>query len=210
MIVAVFGASGRTGRAFVQVAAEAGLLQRLHYRTAPAEASPDTATVVVGSLNDPTAVREVLRGADAAVVLFGPNPSATRVFCATATKAIIAGMRTQEVPRLLCLTGAMIGELPGNVSLGLKLMSFGVRRTGQAEVLDDRDHQERLVRGSKLQWVTVKPPRLTDAAGGEVDAGPAVKVGLGSHCSRAALARFLVGELMQPKFANSPVYVKDR
>ena len=31
MIVAVFGASSRTGRAFVQVAGEAGLLQRLHY-----------------------------------------------------------------------------------------------------------------------------------------------------------------------------------
>jgi len=208
MIVAVFGASGRTGRAFVQIAAEAGLLQRLHYRTALAEPSPDTATVVVGALNDPTAVREVLRGADAAVVLFGPTKATTKMFCATATKAIIAGMRTQEVPRLLCVTGAMIGTMPGNVSLGLKLLSFGVRRTGQAEAMDDRDNQERIVRSSKLTWVAVKPPRLTDGAGGAVSAGPTVKVGLGSHCSRTALARFLVDELMRPQFANTPVYVK--
>ena len=60
MIVAVFGASSRTGRAFVQIAGEAGLLQRLHFRTASDAPSPDTATVVVGALNDPTAVREVL------------------------------------------------------------------------------------------------------------------------------------------------------
>ncbi|MBL0173252.1 MAG: NAD(P)H-binding protein [Gemmatimonadaceae bacterium] len=209
MIVAVFGASGRTGRAFVQLAAEAGLLQRLHYRTAPAEPSPDTATVVVGALNDPTAVREVLRGADAAVVFLGPHAKNPKVFCAAATKAIIAGMRTQEVPRLICQTGAMIGAMPGNVSIGLKLMSFGVRRTGQSEIMDDRDEQERLVRNSKLNWMLVKPPRLTDEAGGEVLAGPAVKVGLGSHCSRTALARLLVGELERPTVAATPMYVRD-
>jgi putative NADH-flavin reductase len=121
MIVAVFGASGRTGRAFVQVAAEAGLLQRLHYRTAPADPSPDTATIVVGALNDPTAVREVMRGADAAVVLLGPHQSAPKVFCAAATKAIIAGMRTQEVPRLLCITGAMIR--PGTSGVVIRFAS---------------------------------------------------------------------------------------
>ena len=88
MIVSVFGASGRTGKAFVKLAAESGLYVRAHYRTAPLEPSPDTVTVVVGALTDPTAVREVLRGADAVVVLLGPHPSAHRVFCATATKAM--------------------------------------------------------------------------------------------------------------------------
>ena len=209
MIVAVFGASGRTGRAFVQVAAEAGLLQRLHYRTAPAEPSPDTATVVVGALSDPTAVREVLRGADAAVVLLGPHKAASKVFCAAATKAIIAGMRTQEVPRLICVTCATIGAMPGNVGPALKLLSFGLRRTGQAEVVEDRDAQERQVRNSKLTWVLVKPPRLTDDGGSEVDAGPTVSVGLNTTCSRTAMARFLVDELQRPQFANTPVYVKD-
>lgn len=210
MIVAVFGASGRTGRAFIEVAAPAGLLQRLHYRTAPEAPSPDTATVVVGSLTDPTAVREVLRGADAAVILLGPHPNAAKPFCATATKAIIAGMRTQDVPRILCVTGAMIGEQPSNVALGFKLMSFGVRKTGQAEQLEDRDQQERVVRTSKLQWTVIKPPRLTDDAAHEYDAGPSTSIGLGSHCARATLARFLVTELQQPQFRDSPVYIRDR
>ncbi len=210
MIVSVFGASGRTGRAFVQIAGEAGLLQRLHFRTASNEPSPDTATVVVGALTDPTAVREVLRGAEAAVILFGPNPSASKVFCAASTKAIIAGMRTQSVPRLVCVTGATVGEQSGSVSLAMKLFSFGARRTGQDEVMEDRDKQERLVRGSHLKWTLVKPPRLTDDPGGELDVGPSVPVGLGSHCSRQALARFLVKELMQPQYLDAAVYVKDR
>lgn len=210
MIVSVFGASGRTGKIFVRLAAEAGIFVRPHYRAAPQELSPDTATVVVGSLTDPTAVREVLRGADACVVLLGPNATSPRKFCATATKAIIAGMRTQEVPRLICITGAQIGAMPSNVGLGLKLLSFGVRRTGQTELMEDRDEQERIVRNSKLAWTIVKPPRLTDDAGGDVDAGPGVSVGLASHCSRAALARFLVGEVKTGAFREQAIFVRDK
>ena len=210
MIVAVFGASSRTGRAFVQIAGEAGLLQRLHFRTATDAPSPDTATVVVGALNDPTAVREVLRGAEAALILFGPKTPPGKVFCATATKAIIAGMRTQGVPRVICVTGATVGEQSGSISLAMKLLSFGARRAGQDEIMQDRDAQERQIRNSKLKWTLVKPPRLTDEPGGELEAGPAVPVGIASHCSRQALSRFLVKELMQPQYLDSAVYVKDR
>jgi putative NADH-flavin reductase len=210
MIVSVFGASGRTGHAFVRVAAEAGLYQRLHYRNKPSELIPDTATVVVGALTDPTAVREVLRGADAVFILFGPHPNAPRVFCAAATKAIIAGMRTQSVPRIICVTGAMIGEMPGNVALTFKMMSFGIRKTGQAEMMEDRDEQERLVRSSRLSWTLVKPPRLTDGTAGTIDAGPTVSVGMGSHLSRESLAKFLVEEAQRPQYAESAVYLKDR
>ena len=173
-----------------------------------AHGAPRQVAVLGGG--DGMAVREVLRGADAAVILLGPHPNAAKPFCATATKAIIAGMRTQDVPRILCVTGAMIGEQPGNVALGFKLMSFGVRKTGQAEQLEDRDQQERVVRTSKLQWTVIKPPRLTDDAAHEYDAGPSTSIGLGSHCARATLARFLVTELQQPQFRDSPVYIRDR
>jgi putative NADH-flavin reductase len=210
MIVAVFGASGRTGRLLVPYAAEKGVIQRLHYRAVPADPAPDTATVVVGSLADPTAVREVLRSADAAVLLLGPKADARTVFTATATKAIIAGMKSQGVPRLLCLTGAMIGDMPGNVAIALRLMSFGIRRTGQAEMMDDRDAQERLVRNSKLTWTLIKPPRLSDDSATAFDAGPSVSVGMNSQASRAALSRFIVDELLEPKFMNQAVYIKNR
>lgn len=210
MIVSVFGASGRTGHAFVRIAAEAGLLQRLHYRNKPSDLIPDTATVVVGALADPTAVREVLRGADAVVIVLGPRPDARGVFCATATKAIIAGMRTQGVPRVLCVTGAMIGELPRNVGLAMKLFAFAQRKTERVDMLDDRDEQERLVRNSKLAWTVVKPPRLTDGTTAEFDAAPTLSVGINNSLSREALAAFLVREVQVPQFASSAVYIKDR
>lgn len=210
MIVSVFGASGRTGHEFVRAAAEAGLYQRLHYRNKPSEMTPDTATVVVGALTDPTAVREVLRGAEAVIVLLGPHPNAPRPFCATATKAIIAGMRAQGQSRLIVVTGAMIGEQPGNVSITMKMMAFGARKTGQTETMEDRDAQERLVRNSKLSWTVVKPPRLTDGPAGAIEAGPNLSVGMSAHLSRASLAAFLVEEAMRPQYPESAVYVKDK
>lgn len=211
MIVSVFGASGRLGRAFVAAANEAGIVQRLHYRAAPEDESPELSTVVVGALTDPTAVREVMRGSDAVVVLLGHHNKDARKYSATATKAILAGMRTQNVPRIVCVTGAMFGALPRNVSLDLKLKSYLLRRTGWDDVMNDRDDQERVVRNSKLQWTVVKPAQLSDGPlSNEYESGPSLSIGSFSGISRHSLARFLVRELVQPQYSESAVYVRGR
>ncbi|WP_396220259.1 NAD(P)-dependent oxidoreductase [Gemmatimonas sp.] len=212
MIVSVFGASGRTGHAFIASATDAGMSLRLHYRAKPSDQVPTSATVVVGSLNDPTAVREVLRGADVAVVLFGPHHDARIPFCAAATKQIIAVMHTQSQSRLLVVTGAMTGGMPSNVSPFMRFMRKIVQRSAHDGMVEDRNEQERLVRDSKLAgWTLVKPPRLTDdATTGTVDIGPDLSVGLRSHISRASLAKTLVREIQEPRFAQQAVYVANR
>ncbi len=212
MIVSVFGASGRTGHAFITAATDAGLSLRLHYRAKPSEQAPTSATVVVGSLNDPTAVREVLRGADVCVVLFGPKEDARVPFCAAATKNIIAALRTQELQRLIVVTGAMIGEMPGNIAITMKLVRMIKQRSAHEGMVEDRVEQERLVRNSKLEgWTLVKPPRLTnDGATDAVDIAPNLSIGMRSQISRAALAGALVREVQEPRFAKQSVYVAQR
>ncbi len=212
MIVSVFGASGRTGHAFIASATDAGISLRLHYRAKPSEQVPMSSTVVVGSLNDPTAVREVLRGADAAVVLFGPHNDARIPFCAAATKNIIAAMHTQSQQRLLVVTGAMTGGMPSNVSLAMRFMRKIVQRSAHEGMVEDRNEQERLVRDSKLAgWTLIKPPRLTDdPATDTVDIGPDLSVGMRSSISRASLAGALVRELQEPRCAQQAVYAAHR
>ena len=212
MIVSVFGASGRTGHAFIASATDAGMSLRLHYRAKPSEQVPTSSTVVVGSLNDPTAVREVLRGADAAVVLFGPHHDARIPFCAAATRNIIAAMHTQLQARLLVVTGAMTGGMPSNVSLFMRFMRSIVQRSAHEGMVEDRSEQERLVRNSKLSgWTLVKPTRLTDdAATDTVDIGPDLSVGMRSSISRASLADALVREIQEPRFAQQAVYAASR
>ena len=212
MIVSVFGASGRTGHAFIEAASAAGLSLRLHYRAKPSDQVPTSATVVVGSLNDPTAVREVLRGADACVVLFGPRPDARIPFCAAATKQIIASMRIQSLQRLIVVTGAMVGEMPGNVAITMRLMRLMVQRGAHEGMVEDRVEQERLVRTSRLEgWTVVKPPRLTDDPPSDaVEMAPDLSIGMRSRISRAALAAALVREVQSPQHAQQSVYVAQR
>lgn len=212
MIVSVFGASGRTGHAFISSATDAGLSLRLHYRSKPSEHVPASATVVVGSLNDPTAVREVLRGADVCVVLFGPRPDARIPFCAPATKNIVTASRTQALQRLIVVTGAMIGVMPGNVALTMRLVRMIKQRSAHDGMVDDRVEQERLVRTSGLDgWTLVKPPRLTDdGATDAVDIGPTLSIGMRSQISRASLAGALVREVLDPQFAQQSVYLAQR
>jgi hypothetical protein len=71
----------------------------------------DTATVVVGALTDPDR-RAKSCAAPKPSSCLGPHPNAPEGILRHGDWAIIAGMRTQQVSRLLCVTGAMIGEAP--------------------------------------------------------------------------------------------------
>jgi putative NADH-flavin reductase len=212
MIIAVYGASSRLGQQFIDAAAGAGHVLRLHYRSKPAEQVPEHATVIVGSLADPTAVREVLRGADAAVIFFGHKDDARVPFLAAATKLIVSTMKTLQQSRLLVVTGVDVGEHNGNIGVTQKLKTLFTRRSAHDGMMEDRDEQERLVRASRLDgWTVVKPGKLTDGTGsGTVTMEPSVSMGVGSQVSRAALARAVLQELEAPRFAAQAVYIRER
>lgn len=208
MSIAVFGASGATGKRFIAAAAQKGIPLRLHYRSAPDEDAPPLSTVVVGSLADPTAVREVLRGADATVILFGPRAASNDVFCAKATRAIIDGMRKQGQKRLLCMTSATLGAMPGNLSVAMRATTMAWRRLRPDEQADDRAEQERVVRNSRLDWTLLKPSRLTDDGAGQTyRADTALDIGLRSSIARDTVAHFLLSEIENPRFIGQAVYI---
>lgn len=212
MIIGVYGASSRLGHAFIEAASAAGHSLRLHYRSKPSEQVPENATVIVGSLADPTAVREVLRGADAALVLLGHKQDARVPYIAAATKLVVSTMKTLEQSRLLVVTGAMVGESVGNMGLTMKLKNMFARRSAHDGMMEDRDEQERLVRASRLEgWTVVKPGKLTDTpASGNVQVDTTLSMGAGSQVSRATLARVLLQEIEQPRFKQQAVYVAER
>jgi putative NADH-flavin reductase len=210
MIVSVFGASSSLGHVFIQQADAAGLTMRLHYRSKPSEQVPLSATVVVGSLTDPAAVREVLRGSDAALVLFGHKADARVPYCAAATKVIVNAMKTLEQSRLIVVTDAMIGDLPGNVGVGAKLMNLFTKRSAHDGMLEDREEQERIVRASRLPgWTLVKPPKFIDGPANPAVKVGAVSIGMGSKVSRASLVQMLLREVQAPQYAQQAVYVAD-
>lgn len=203
--VAIFGVSGRTGRALTAAARVRGWTIRGYARIS--SIAPIGVAVISGNVEDVAQIVPVVASADAVCCVYGPREPYVDVFCAAATKAIVAAMRRAGCRRLLCVTGAMIGD----VSTRSRPMAcarswFRWRRPAVAQ---DRDEQEAIVMASDVDWTIVKPPRLNEARpSGHVLAGPDLPVGLRSAVSRGDLAAFMLDEIATPRFVRERVIVQ--
>jgi putative NADH-flavin reductase len=202
--VAIFGVSGRAGHALTAAARARGWSVRSFCRIS--SVAPTGTAVIHGDFHEPERVRLVVEGARAVCCVVGPRTPYRDVFCALATRAIVGAMEAAGCRRLLCVTGAMIGDVPTR-SRPMSWMRawFGWRRPAVAR---DREEQETIVAASTLDWTIVKPPRLTEAEPcGRTAAGPELRVGLRSSISRADLATFLLDEIADPRFVHQRVII---
>lgn len=190
--IALFGASGQTGKAI----ATEGFLHNIKIKTIN-KRSP--------SLND---LIKMVRNVNAVVIVFGPRPPYTDVFCAEETKKIIQAMQKVRVKRLICQTGAMIGNYSDNRSLLFNLMCYMYKRNNPRGY-KDRVQQENEVKNSSLAWTIIKPPRLTNNNEKEIQTGENVKVGLLTSISRKNLAQFIIKELFKPHFVRKAIFMKN-
>ena len=207
MNLAVFGASGRVGAAVLSLAQSRGWSVRALVRPSSPCEEDARVEIIRGSLESPTDVLRTLHGVHTVLCLYGPRSTQSNPFCARATLQIIAGMQGMGLRRLLCLTGAMVGVLPSNVSLALRAMAV-TYRYWCPELAADASEQERVVIESQLDWTLVKPPRLTSSVATHlIRSGPTLHIGLLSRISRGDLATFLLDEARDSKHLQERVYV---
>lgn len=207
--IAVFGASGRTGQALIAAAAARGIAVHALYRQPPPPSSaPTSLTPLRGDLRRPSDVERTLEQAQAAACVFGPNRRAPEAFCAEATAVVLRAMAATGVRRLVCQTGAMIGDGAGCRSRPMEWAAATFARQ-QPALAADRVEQESLVMGSDRDWLIVKPPRLSGStAHHPLEAGPTVRVGMLSTTGRTALAELLLAELVGPDRRTGRMFVK--
>lgn len=163
--------------------------------------------ILWGALETHADLLAAVEGAEAVLCVFGPRSTRAVPFCAKATSGIISAMRSAGTRRLLCLTGAMVGDLPANVSFGMRGMAALYRRQCPA-LAEDASGQERAVMTSDLDWTLVKPPRLTN--GGvphRIRADRALRIGLLSQVSRRGLATFMLDEAGAGRHIRERVYI---
>lgn len=207
MNLAVFGASGRVGAVVLTLAKTRGWSVRALVRSSSQCREETGIQIIRGSLDSSTDVLMTLHGANAVLCLYGPRSVQSKPFCALATRRVIAEMQVIGVRRLLCLTGAMVGVLPSNVSLALRAMAAAYRYWCP-ELAADASEQERVVIESQLDWTIVKPPRLTNSAATHlIRSGPALHVGLLSRINRGDLATFLLDEAWDSQHLQERVYI---
>jgi uncharacterized protein YbjT (DUF2867 family) len=196
MRVLVLGASGATGRHLVeqalaqghQVTALARNPAKLHRR------SPEL-TVVQGDVTDPLAVERAVRSQDAVLCALGSStPLKHDPALVAGIGNLVGAMERLQVRRLVYLS--FLGVHHGRRQLS-PLGRYVVAPLLMRKVAADHERKEAIIQQSTLEWVIVRPPRLTNRRRtGTYRSGEDIQATLVvPRVSRADLAEFMLRQL---------------
>lgn len=210
MDVLVFGASGATGSEVVKQALDRGHSVRAFVR------NPDKFQIkharlalAVGDVTAYASVEPAVRGADVVVSALGSgNSLGSDPALVDGIRNIIRAMDRAGVRRLVYLsmlgvggTGKRLGFVDRYIVLPLLLRN----------VMKDHAEKEALIKQSTLDWVIVRPPRLTNGPytgryrSGEDVGGRALLASI----SRADVADFLVKQCTDDRYVHRTPAVLD-
>lgn len=196
--IAIFGATGTTGRHLVEQALRAGHSVTVLARD-PAKAPAHWRThervrIVQGDAKDPKAVREALRGARGVLNAVGHRKDSPKDLLETTARHILDGMREERITRLVHLTGAGV-RFPEDRPTLLHRAIGGLLARLQPELLADSLRAVELVKTSGVEWTLPRATRIVDKPPkGEPYVGP-VSGSAKPMVSAETLARWMVQEL---------------
>lgn len=191
MKLVVFGASGASGRQIVEQALAAGHEVTAFVRNPAAiTIKHPKLKVIKGDALDADSVSQAIAGQDAVLSAIGVNRRSTITVCADSTRNIISGMKEHGVRRFICLSAYGASETKDTALYSKVLRAMIGKR------VEDKDRQEELLRASDLDWVSVRPPLLTNGARkGRYRVGFDIPIKLFSSVSRADVAEFMLKQL---------------
>lgn len=209
MKLAIFGATGRTGKPLVEQALKAGHEVVVLVRT-PSKLiiQHPKLTVLQGDAMNPADVDKVVQGSDAVISVLGQSKDSPRDMQTVAITNMIAAMNKYGIKRLVSLTGAGVDDPRDRpkfanhlIKLALKMMS--------GHVLKDAENHADAIRKSDLDWVIVRGPMLTDGPHtGNYRVGW-VGVNTGARLSRANLADFILKQTTDTTYLRQAPMVSD-
>jgi uncharacterized protein YbjT (DUF2867 family) len=200
MKVLVIGATGLTGTALVE-----HLLADGHQVTAfvrdPAKLSiksPNLATAT-GEARDADSLERAVKGHDAVLSAFGPRSFKKDDLQEVFMRNLVAAMTRNGVKRLVNLSAMGAGDsYPGSPLL----MRWVILPLFLGRLFDDKNRGEVHLLGSSLDYVNVRPGRLTNGrARGGVKASLSYK-GIIPVLSRQDLALFMIAQLQSPEWVR--------
>lgn len=201
MKITIFGASSASGKLLVEKALAKGYQVTAFVRDeAKLGIAAPNLKVVCGDALNPADVESAVQGSDAVLSTLGPKGKPS-VMAAQATKHIVDAMEKHAARRLVVVSVAGIA-VPQD-KRGFNIMSALIKLLLKS-VFIDRENQLAVLEASKLDWVAVRVPRLTDdPATGSVKAffgnpSPSMKV------TRSDLADFMLEQISSNQWLRQP------
>jgi uncharacterized protein YbjT (DUF2867 family) len=196
--VLIVGATGGTGRELVAQALERGHDVTAFARDPGAlRIEHPRLTVVRGDVMDYASVEAAARGQHAVLVALGHRRyySAPRLL-SDGTRNLVRAMEAHGARRIVCETALGLGDSAGRMGLYYTLFVLPF-------VLPlyywDKARQERIIAGSRVPWVIVRPAALTNGARRGVRRHGS---GVGSFLWTAAIPRVDVAAFMLDQLAD--------
>jgi putative NADH-flavin reductase len=193
--ILVLGATGGTGRLIVRQAMARGYDVTVLVRSAEKASGLKGATLIVGDARDEVILRQSLKGREAVVSALGTPASPLRevTLLSTATHALVSAMKSEQVSRLVCITGMGAGDSAGHGGFFFDNLIFPILLR---KVYVDKTRQESIVRNSGLDWVLVRPSVLNDKPSrGVVRALTDLSDFHGGTISREDVAKFVLQQV---------------
>jgi putative NADH-flavin reductase len=208
MHIAIFGATGVTGRCLVEQALDQGYDVTAFARN-PASMTTEHVrlSVVRGDVFQKASVQEAVANQDAVLCTIGGHDRLRAALsghprepglCTIGTRNILDAMKMFGVFRLICLSAWGIGDSKGRVPVIFRNVIFPLL---MKEEYEDKEAQEQLIRQSNLDWTIIRPARLTNGPRtGSYRMKASLEFSLQSSISRADVAGCMLRQLTDSTF----------
>jgi putative NADH-flavin reductase len=215
MKIALFGASGATGRLLTQRCLAAGFEVTALLRTPDTFAHRNHIHAIQGSAFEPAPVRQTIEGVDVVLSALGANSLKKEDVLERAVPQIIAAMRetrTQPKPvrRIIVLgsAGALPNSLDKQPAWRRWIVENIIYNTFLKWPVASQISQWNNLSRSNLDWTMVMPPMLTNApAHGHYRIDGDALPPNGSRISREDVADFMMQQIDSPQWIRKGVYI---
>ncbi|QDP95451.1 NAD-dependent epimerase/dehydratase family protein [Microlunatus elymi] len=205
--IAVFGATGRTGRRVLDRALAAGSTVRAQVREpAKLTVSSDLLTVIRGDVLNPASVAETVAGADAVLSLFGQVKGSPPTLQTDGTRIITEAMTAEGVKRIVTLSGGGLRAESDRPKIADRVIQ-ALLKLLSGQVLADAQGHLAVLRASGLDWTVVRAPRLTEKPGSGRYRVGWVGVDASTQLSRDDLADFILTQVDDRTFVGQLPFV---
>jgi putative NADH-flavin reductase len=198
MNIALFGATGGTGRQVLAQALEQGhAISALVRDPAKLGAQPAAVAVVAGDVLDQGQVDACIQGADAVICVLGSHKNRDPIE-ARGTVPILDAMQRLGVRRLIAVTSMGVGDSADQLAAPFRLFM----KVTIGGIMQAKEEQEQLIRASGLDWTIVRPGGLTDGPKtGSYQSGTDKSIRAG-RISRADVADFVLTQLQDDRYLH--------
>lgn len=161
MKIAVVGANGRSGKAFVDAALKAGHTVRAGVYSYNNFVATHTLEVMQCDATSELDVTHLIQGQDVVVSFIGHVKGSSATVQTDAMKVLVRVLEQAGPKRIVSLTGTGV-RFPGDrISFIDYVLNFAVRFIDPARVSDGITHAE-VLKNSKLDWTIIRVLKLED------------------------------------------------